>query len=40
MKLTRRAVRRIQLTVATRKVERETLKLDYDRLMEHILPIG
>lgn len=39
MKLTRRATRRIQLTVAIRKAEKEAPKLDYDKLMEYLLPI-
>jgi hypothetical protein len=38
MKLTRRAARQIQLVVATRRAEKETPKLDYDKLMEAILP--
>jgi hypothetical protein len=40
MKLTRRATRRIQLIIATRKAEQETPKLDYDTLMEYVLPIS
>jgi septum formation topological specificity factor MinE len=38
MKLTRRATRRVQLIVATRRAEKETPKLDFDKLMEAILP--
>jgi septum formation topological specificity factor MinE len=38
MKLTRRANRRVQLIVATRRAEQETPKLDFDKLMEAILP--
>jgi hypothetical protein len=41
MKLTRRAARRIELVIATRKAENAAAKtLDYDKLMEYVLPIG
>jgi hypothetical protein len=40
MKLTRRAARRVQLALAVRKAEMDqTKKLDYDKLMEYVLPI-
>jgi hypothetical protein len=40
MKLTRRAARRIELILAVRKAEQTTPKLDYDKLMQYVLPIG
>jgi hypothetical protein len=41
MKLTRRAARRIELVIATRRVEKDAVKkLDYDKLFEYVLPIG
>lgn len=40
MKLTRRAARRLQITLATRKAEKETPQFNYDKLFEPLLPIG
>lgn len=40
MKLTRRAARQIRLVVTTRCAEKDqTPKLDYDKLMQYVLPI-